>query len=238
MLARLLADQSSIAAVLSFAGRTEAVIAPPVPYRIGGFGGAQGLREYLGANKVDLLIDATHPFAERISRNAKIAASQAKIPLAVLSRPPWVPTEEDHWINAATMADAALAIGSEPRRVFLTIGRLQIGAFAKAPQHFYLIRMIAPPPAVSGLPNCRLVQGRGPFALEAEEAAMRENSIDVLVTKNSGGEAAFAKIIAARRLGIPVIMIARPGEPAYEAFHDPAEVMDFIMRHQSARREV
>ncbi|MBO0733984.1 MAG: cobalt-precorrin-6A reductase, partial [Methylocapsa sp.] len=227
-----------ISAVLSFAGRTEAVIAPPIPYRIGGFGGAEGLTEYLGAKKIDLLIDATHPFAESISRNAKIAAVQAKIPLAVLSRPPWVRAGEDHWIDAASMADAALALGSEPRRVFLTIGRLQIDAFAKAPQHFYLARMIAPPPAVSGLPNCRLIQGRGPFALEAEEATMRENSVDVLVTKNSGGEAARAKIIAARRLGIPVVMIARPGKPASEAFHDPAKVMSFILRHQSARREV
>jgi precorrin-6A/cobalt-precorrin-6A reductase len=145
---------------------------------------------------------------------------------------------QDLWIDAADKTDAALALGHEPRRVFLTIGRLQIEAFAKAPQHFYLVRTIEPLALPPRLPNYRVIHGRGPFVVEAEEKLLREESIDVVVTKNSGGEAAFAKILAARNLRIPVIMVARPGEAMQAAMHDPGEVMDCILRHQLARRGV
>lgn len=237
-LARLLAAAPDIRAQMSFAGRTKAVIAPPIPYRIGGFGGIEGLIEYLKAEHIDVLVDATHPFAAQISRHAAAAAAEAEIPLAVLSRPPWTPTAQDLWIDAAGMAAAADALGREPKRVFLTIGQLQLAAFAKAPQHFYLIRTIEPLAASPGLPNFRVIHKRGPFVVEAEEKLLQEESIDRLVTKNSGGEAAFAKILAARNLRIPVIMVARPEKDLQEVFHDPAKVMDFILRHQLARRGV
>jgi precorrin-6A/cobalt-precorrin-6A reductase len=129
-------------------------------------------------------------------------------------------------------------LGPEPKRVFLTIGRLRLEAFATAPQHFYLIRTIEPAAASPVLPNCRVIHGRGPFAVEAEEKLLREESIDRLVTKNSGGEAAFAKILAARNLGLPVIMVARPSSHLQATFHDHAQVMDFILRHQLALRGV
>jgi precorrin-6A/cobalt-precorrin-6A reductase len=237
-LARLLGEASGISAIMSFAGRTKEIVAPPIPYRIGGFGGAAGLTEYLKVEKIDVLVDATHPFAEQISRHAEIAAARAKIPLAVLSRPAWVREPKDHWIDAASMTDAVLALGQEPRRVFLTIGRLQIEAFEKAPEHFYLIRTISPVAAFLRLPNYQVIHGRGPFAVEAEESLLRKESIDVLVTKNSGGEAAYAKILAARNLGLPVIMIARPGKPLQAALNDSADAMDVILRHQLARRGV
>lgn len=237
-LAHLLAEASGISATMSFAGRTKAILAPPISCRIGGFGGVEGLIDYLKAENIDVLVDATHPFAEQISRHAEIAAKRAKILLAVLSRPAWVRTVQDLWIDAADKTDAALALGHEPRRVFLTIGRLQIEAFAKAPQHFYLVRTIEPLALPPRLPNYRVIHGRGPFVVEAEEKLLREESIDVVVTKNSGGEAAFAKILAARNLRIPVIMVARPGEAMQAAMHDPGEVMDCILRHQLARRGV
>jgi precorrin-6A/cobalt-precorrin-6A reductase len=238
-LAHLLSEARGISATLSFAGRTKAIIAPPIPYRIGGFGGAEGLTEYLIAERVDLLVDATHPFAEQISRHAETAAERTKIPLVVLSRPPWARTGEDNWIDAASMGDAALALGHAPQRVFLTVGRLQIEAFAKAPQHFYLIRTIEPPARPLPLPNYRVIHDRGPFAAQAEVALLRENTIDVLVTKNSGGDAAFAKILAARQLGIPVVMVARPKEAAAAAaLHNPMDAMDAILRHQAALRGV
>jgi precorrin-6A/cobalt-precorrin-6A reductase len=237
-LARLLAGARGISAKMSFAGRTKAIVAPPIPYRIGGFGGVEGLIEYVKSERVDVLVDATHPFAEQISRHAEIAAKRAKIPLVVLSRPAWICTARDRWINAANMATAAIALGPEPKRVFLTIGQLQLEAFSKAPQHFYLIRTIEPPVASLHLPNYRVIHGRGPFAVEAEEKLLRGELIDVLVTKNSGGEAAFGKILAARNLGIPVIMVARPSEDLRAAFHDPAKVMDFILCHQLALRGV
>ncbi|MGH6848362.1 MAG: cobalt-precorrin-6A reductase, partial [Methylocella sp.] len=192
------------------------------------------LNAYLEAENIDVLVDATHPFAEQISRHAAMAAARAKIPLVVLSRPAWVAQPGDHWIEVADMAAAAAALGHEPKRVFLTIGRLQIGAFAAAPQHFYLIRTIEPLQLSPGLPRHRVILGRGPFAFEAEDKLLREESIDVVVSKNSGGEAAFAKILAARQLGLPVIMVARPQRTSGPDLHDPGEVMALLVHHCSA----
>ncbi len=233
-LAGLLAGHSGISAMLSFAGRTTVPRTPQIPYRIGGFGGVVGLQAYLEAERIDVLVDATHPFAEQISRHAAIAAAGAKIPLVVLSRTAWVAQSGDHWIDAADMAAAAAALGREPRRVFLTTGRLQLGAFAAAPQHFYLIRTIEPLTRPPGLPRHRVILGRGPFALEAEDKLLREGSIDVVVSKNSGGDAAFAKVRAARHLGLPVIMVARPRQVSGAVLHDPAEAMALILRHRAA----
>ncbi len=232
-LADLLAGQSGISPMLSFAGRTKALRPPQIPYRIGGFGGVDGLEAYLEAKRIDVLVDATHPFAEQMSRHAAIAAARAKILLVILSRPAWVAQPGDHWIDAADMAAAAAALGREPKRVFLTIGRLQIEAFAAAAQHFYLIRTIEPLTISPSLPRHRVILGRGPFAFEAEEKLLREELIDVVVTKNSGGEAAFAKLRAARHLGLPVIMVARPRQALGAVLHDPAEVMAFFLRHCS-----
>jgi precorrin-6A/cobalt-precorrin-6A reductase len=231
-LAVLLADRNDIWSMLSFAGRTTSPRAP-IPFRIGGFGGVGGLAAYLEAERIDVLVDATHPFAGQISRHAAIAAAGANIPLFVLSRPAWVAQPGDHWIDAADMAAAAAALGRERKRVFLTIGRLQLDAFAAAPQHFYLIRTIEQllPP---NLPRHRVILGRGPFAVEAEEKLLLEESIDVVVSKNSGGEAAFAKVRAARHLGLPVVMVARPRQASGPVAHDPAEAMAFIHRHRAA----
>jgi precorrin-6A/cobalt-precorrin-6A reductase len=233
-LADLLAGHSGISPMLSFAGRTTALRAPNIPYRIGGFGGVDGLEAYLEGERIDVLVDATHPFAEQISRHAATAAARANVPLIVLSRPAWIAQPGDHWIDAADMAAATAALGREPRRVFLTIGRLQLDAFAAAPEHFYLIRAIEPLPLSPNLPRHRVVLGRGPFAFEAEDKLLREESIDVVVSKNSGGEAAFAKILAARNFGIPVVMVARPRQASGAVLHDPAEVMAFLLRHWAA----
>ncbi|WGJ15479.1 cobalt-precorrin-6A reductase [Methylocapsa sp. D3K7] len=234
MLASLLAGQSGISGVLSFAGRTKAPRVPEIPYRSGGFGGAAGLAAYLKAECIDVLVDATHPFAEQMSRHAIQAAACANIPLVCLSRPLWRPEVCDHWICVADMAAAAAALGQEQKRVFLTIGRLQIEAFAAAPQHFYLVRAIEPLEPTPSLPRHRVILGRGPFTVEAEEKLFREEAIDVIVTKNSGGEATFGKILAARNLGLPVVMVARPQQAARAVLHDPAEVMAFLLLHQSA----
>jgi precorrin-6A/cobalt-precorrin-6A reductase len=233
-LANLLAGQSGISPMLSFAGRTTAPRPPQIPYRIGGFGGVDGLQAYLGAERIDILVDATHPFAEQISRHAAIAAARAKIPLVVLSRPAWVAQSNDHWIDAADMAAAAAALGREPKRAFLTVGRLQIGAFAAAAQHFYLIRTIEPLTLPPNLPHHRVIFGRGPFAFEAEERLLREESIDVVVSKNSGGAAAFAKVRAARHLGLPVVLVARPQQASGAVLHEPTEAIAFILRHRAA----
>lgn len=231
-LASLLAGQSGIATVLSFAGRTKSPRAPKIPTRTGGFGGAEGLKSYLDTERIDVLVDATHPFAEQMSRHAAIAAAHADIPLVCLSRPPWRREAADRWIDVDTMAAAAAALGGEPKRVFLTVGRLQIDAFAAAPQHFYLIRAIEPLMPAPSVPRHQVILGRGPFAVEAEEKLLREELIEVIVTKNSGGGATFAKLLAARKLGLPAVMVARPQQASGAVMHDPAEVMAFLRDHR------
>jgi precorrin-6A/cobalt-precorrin-6A reductase len=231
-LASLLAGQSDISAVLSFAGRTKSPRAVAIPTRTGGFGGVEGLTAYLKAEQVDVLIDATHPFAEQISRHAAIAASRANIPLVRLSRPAWRPEASDRWTDVADMAAAAAALGRDPKRVFLTVGRLQIETFAAAPQHFYLVRAIEPLVPAPSLRYHHVILGRGPFAVEAEEKLLREESIEMIVSKNSGAATTFAKLLAARNLGLPVVMVARPQQAPGSVMHDPAEVMAFLLRHR------
>ncbi len=225
-LARALNDRPVVEATLSLAGRTSAPAAYALPTRIGGFGGAAGLAAYLRAHEVDALIDATHPFAARISANAVGAAREARVPLAVLSRPPWRPGPGDRWREVADVGAAAEALGETPLRVFLTVGRLQAGAFRAAPQHWYLVRSIDPPDALP--PRAQVLRARPPFSLAEEIVLMRAHRIDALVSKNAGGEAARAKLEAARALGIPVVMIAPPPPSEGEALADVDAALRWI----------
>ncbi len=207
-LARHLAGRRDIAPILSLAGRTERPVLPPIPYRIGGFGGAEGLVRYLRANGVDAVVDATHPFAARMSAHAAAACAEAGVPLATFTRAPWGPHPGDDWRRVPDLHAAAEALGLAPRRVFLTSGRLGLAAFKAAPQHNYLLRSIDPPPETDRPPSCEILLARGPFDMAAEEALMRRHSIEMLVTKESGGDR--AKLDAARTLGLPVVMVERP----------------------------
>lgn len=196
----------------SLAGR---VIHPTLPVgnaRIGGFGGVDGIVRWIRENAIEVMVDATHPFASTISRNADTAAEIAGIPLVVLRRPRWIPGPDDHWIEAATLNHAAESVAATSRRTFLTIGRQGVPAFAHIDRTWFLIRSIDQP--TGAMPrNCELMLARGPFELEQEIATMREHGIDVVVTKNSGGVMTESKLIAARALSIPVVMIARPPGP-------------------------
>ncbi len=230
-LARLLAGRPDLDCLLSFAGRTKTPLAPPVPFRIGGFGGVDGLVAFLATQEIDLLVDATHPFAEQMSQNAEAAAKRAGIPLVAVERPPWSREPGDQWIEVADMARAAEALGVAPRRVFLTIGRLQLASFEAAPQHSYLIRTIETAEVAPNFPSYQVISGLGPFTQEDEERLLRAAKIDVLVTKNSGGQATIAKILAARALGLPVVMVQRPHRTGNGACHDAAEALHVILRH-------
>jgi precorrin-6A/cobalt-precorrin-6A reductase len=233
-LARALAGRADIAPLLSLAGRTQNPAPAPIPCRIGGFGGAEGLAAFLRAEKFDALIDATHPFAARISSNARAASAASGLPLLVFSRPAWTPGEGDDWREVASMDEAVEALGVAPRRVFLTQGRLQLAAFAAAPHHFYLVRAIDEPDELRLLPNHRFISARGPFTLEGERVLMRDEHIEILVTKNSGGGATAAKLVAARELAIPVVLVARPpGDGAAEASR-LEEVLAWIEAHRPA----
>jgi len=209
-LATRIAADPRLDGVISLAGRTSAPLAHDLPTRTGGFGGVEGLMRYLDEGRISHVVDATHPFAARISANARAACAAVGAPLLVLTRAPWVRGREDRWIEVDNNAEAAGALGLAPRRVFLAIGRQGVADFRLAPQHDYLLRVIEPPNADDLPPSCDVIFGRGPFTLEDETALMRDRRIEIVVTKNSGGALAYAKIEAARTLDLEVVMIARP----------------------------
>jgi precorrin-6A/cobalt-precorrin-6A reductase len=212
-LATRLARRADFSVTLSLAGRTESPVAQGVPVRVGGFGGAHGLATYLRHHKVGLLIDATHPYAARISASAAEAARQANVPILALRRRGWEAVAGDRWTQVDSVAEAAKALGTAPRRVFLAIGRQEAGAFEAAPQHRYLIRSVDPVEPKLAVPDAHYLLARGPFPEPDERALLESNRIDAVVSKNSGGEATYGKIAAARALGIEVIMVRRPTLP-------------------------
>ncbi len=217
------------------AGRTKEPVKQPVPIRVGGFGGAAGLTTFLTEGGFDLLVDATHPYAARISANAAEAARLTGVPLVSLSRPAWVEENGDRWERVGSVEEAVTALGSIRRYAFLALGRQELLPFETAPQHSYLIRSVDPVEPPLAVPNARYMTARGPFALADEIAMLKGNDIDVIVSKNSGGAAAYAKIEAARVLDIPVIMIDRP--PRLQSSAIGMEVLDIetaltAIRHQ------
>ena len=228
-LSALLAADARFAPTLSLAGRTRSPRLPAIPCRIGGFGGAAGLQRWLIEQNIAAVIDATHPYAARISVNAVAAAAGANVPLGSLLRPSWRPVAGDDWREVAAPFDAAAAIGAAPRRVFLSVGRLELPAFRAAPQHHYLARTIDPIDDAQLPPDLTVIHGRGPFAIDDEMQLLQQHAITVVVSKNSGGTATYAKIAAARRLGLPVVMIARPDKPAGHALTDAEDAMRWLV---------
>jgi precorrin-6A/cobalt-precorrin-6A reductase len=229
-IARALAGDARFAPVLSLAGRTRAPVPPPIPWRIGGFGGADGLAAYLRRERIAALIDATHPFAARMKTNATQGAAMAGVPRVAVLRPPWQARDGDQWTEVADMAQAFAALGPLPRRVFLAIGRQELAAFG--PAHAYLVRSVDPPDPAVLPPQATLIAARGPFAEDAERALLLRHRIEVLVTKNAGGDATAGKLAAARGLGLPVVMVARPAPPEPPVVRDAAGALDWLA-HQA-----
>jgi precorrin-6A/cobalt-precorrin-6A reductase len=232
-LARLLADDARFAAVLSLAGRTAAPPPSPIPRRIGGFGGADGLAAWLRAERIAALVDATHPFARAMPHNARAAAERACVPILRIERPAWTAQPGDRWTVVDSLPDAAEALGAVPRRVFLTIGRQELAPFVAASWHHYLIRSVDPIGALP--PGAEAIAARGPFALDAEIELLASRRIEVLVTKNAGGAATRAKLDAARALGVTVVMVARPAPPPGETVADAEAAYAWLLaRHVSS----
>jgi precorrin-6A/cobalt-precorrin-6A reductase len=213
-LARALAARGDCDTLLSLAGRTIKPSIQPVPVRVGGFGGAEGLAAFLRKERYDLLIDATHPFATRISQNASEAAAAVGIPGLAIRRPAWEEHAGDNWTPATNVPEAIAALGPAPRRVFLAIGRQDAYFAQNARQHFYLVRSVDPVELPFTLPDACFVLDRGPFDIDSETRLLATHHIDVVITKNSGGSATYAKIAAARDRGIEVVMIERAPAPA------------------------
>ncbi|MBZ9807731.1 MULTISPECIES: cobalt-precorrin-6A reductase [unclassified Mesorhizobium] len=214
--------------MLSLAGRTESPVAQGVPVRSGGFGGADGLAAYLKEISIDLLIDATHPYAARISANAAQAARMAGVPIVALRRPGWEPVEGDRWTEVDTTGDAVQALGSAPRRVFLALGRQEVAAFEAAPQHHYLIRSVDPVEPKLAVPNATYLLARGPFREAEERTLLERHGIDIVVSKNSGGAATYGKIAAARGLGLDVVMVRRPALPEIPSAATVDQLADMV----------
>lgn len=227
-LATLLAGDARFNATLSLAGRTSNPRPQPLATRVGGFGGIEGLARWLRDEKVDAVVDATHPYAARMSTNAVAACKQTGLPLGSIVRPPWRRLKDDSWRVVPTAEAAAAALGRTPLRVFLSLGRQDLHAFASAPQHRYIARTIEVPEQAALPPNLKILQARGPFDRDSEAKLLSDEEIDVIVSKNSGGTATYAKIEAARELDLPVILIARPDKPAGHALGSPEEAVAWL----------
>lgn len=225
------ANIPGIEAIASLAGRTREPSVPEGNVRIGGFGGAAGLADYLRQMQVDLLIDATHPFASQISWNAAAAANQVNIPRLMLIRRPWEmrPILGDSWIEIDNHQAAAKVLENQAKRVFLTVGRQELAAFAHLNNIWFLMRMIDPPSAEALVPPGVILCDRGPFVLDNERQILIQHSIDTIVSKNSGGNATYAKIVAARELGIQVVMINRPPIPPGEQVADVDDAVTWLL---------
>ena len=196
--------------VSSLAGRVPDPALPVGPVRIGGFGGVDGLRRWLRDERIDAVIDATHPFAATMTTHAAEVCRELAMPHLVLTRPPWDPGDA---VVVASDAGAAETVAEQRySRVFLTTGRSGVKAFADS-DAWFLIRAVTEPDAASLPFHHRLVLSRGPYRYDDEFALLRVHHVDVLVTKNSGGDMTRAKLDAAAALDIPVVMVARPQLP-------------------------
>ncbi|WP_399344976.1 cobalt-precorrin-6A reductase [Umezawaea sp. Da 62-37] len=224
--ARRLAAELPGRVISSLAGRVTDPRLPEGEVRVGGFGGVDGLVEWLRANGITAVVDATHPFAARITANAVEATARVGIPLLVLRRPGWTPEPGDDWRWVDSLEEAAADLPGD--RVFLTTGRQDIGVFAGCGQYF-LARSVEPPEPP--LPRrVHVLLDRGPFTVDGEVELMRAHGIDVLVTKDSGGAQTAAKLVAARLLGVPVVVVRRPPAPAAETVDSVAAAAEWVRR--------
>ncbi len=233
-----LAKRAEFDVTLSLAGRTASPVAHAVPIRVGGFGGAGGLADYLRRERIDALVDATHPFASTISANAAAAARQTDVRFIALRRPEWVAVAGDRWIEVDGVDAAVSAIGEAPRRVFVALGRNELAPLVRAPQHFYLIRSVDPVDPPLPLPHIAYIAERGPFSQAHDAALMKHHRIDTVMAKNSGGSAAYGKIAAARVRGVTVIMLRRPAPgdaPAVGTIDEAVAWLDHALTPTAAR---
>lgn len=227
-LATKVAELPGLEVINSLAGRTQNPTALTGSVRVGGFGGEVGLTQFLHDRQIDYLIDATHPFAAQISWNAAAAASHAGIPHLMLIRPAWEKLPSDRWQEVDSIEAAVVALENQGNRVFLTIGRQQLAPFARLQNLWFLMRAIDPPAPDTLVPKGLLLLDRGPFTLAQERQLLRNYAIDTIVSKNSGGQATYAKIVAAREMQLPIVLIKRPVMPTGEQVADAQAAFQWL----------
>lgn len=213
----------------SLAGRVARPRLPAGEVRVGGFGGVDGLRAYLREHAVRAVVDATHPFAERIGANAARACAVDGVPLLRLARPGWTERPGDRWHRVPDLPTAAALVSDLGARVFLTSGRQGLGAFAGDATTWFLVRTVDPPDPADLPPRHELLLDRGPYRREGEGALLDAHRIDVLVTKDSGGALTVAKLDAARERGLPVVVVDRPQRAAVEQVADAATAAAWVL---------
>ncbi|MGB3636914.1 MAG: cobalt-precorrin-6A reductase [Rivularia sp. (in: cyanobacteria)] len=226
-LAKKAANLPDIKVKLSLAGRTSQAVASK-NLRIGGFGGVAGLIKYLKSEKIDLIIDATHPFAAKISQNAATAAENLGLSRLMLIRAEWKSVIDDKWMEVENIKTAAEILPDFAERVFLTIGRQEVTAFSQVENIWFLMRTIEKPSSDIILPKGLLLLERGPFEKDSEKQLLKKHNIDTIVSKNSGGDATYAKILAARELGIKVVMVKRPMLPQGDRVEDVESALEWV----------
>ena len=215
-LAGVLADDPRVETTYSLAGRTRRPASVPVAVRSGGFGGSKGLEAYLRETGTWLVVDATHPYAAAISAHAAVACNRAPAARLVLHRPPWNREPEDRWVEVPDAESAARALPGLGKRALLTVGSRELGPYTRLEGLDFVVRAVEPPSFALDPARFEVLLERGPFDHDAERRLLASRRIDVIVSKNSGGTAARAKVDAARELGLPVVMIARPPPPPGE----------------------
>jgi precorrin-6A/cobalt-precorrin-6A reductase len=229
-LAHQLAATGQASVIASFAGRVTKLSLPPGDVRVGGFGGIEGLTEWLRGESIAAVVDATHPFTAVMPWHAEAACRACGIPRLRLLRDEWRAEAGDDWHVVPDVAAAAQELEQRgARRVFLTTGRQELRPFAHLHDTWFLVRAIEPP-APMPLARAEVLLSRGPFDLADERVLMASHGIDALVTKNSGGTAAAPKLLAARELGIPVVMVARPGAPDGDTVSTVEDALAWISR--------
>jgi precorrin-6A/cobalt-precorrin-6A reductase len=225
-LADLLHQRGGLSVISSLAGRTRDPAPPAGELRSGGFGGADGLAAYLGELRPIAVIDATHPYAEVISRNARRVCAALGVPRLRLERPAWQPGPGDDWRLADDLDQALDVATGLARRIFLSFGRVPSALLDRYPRHWFLIRSVEPGEAQAA--NRRWVRARGPFRRVDEIELMLGHRIEAVVSKASGGESTYAKIEAARELGLPVVMLRRPDPPPGPLVGRPEEAVAWL----------
>lgn len=232
-----LATMPGITATLSLAGRTIKAAPSALAVRVGGFGGIDGLVNYLTRASIDLVLDATHPFAAQISNNANAACAKANVPLLAIERAPWKRITGDDWSEHRDIEAAIAALPDAPLTIFSALGRSSIPKLIAKPQHRYVIRVVDPVALPSELKHATVIAARGPFSTEDDIALFREYRVACVLAKNSGGNAAYSKIEAARQLRLPVYMVARPPIAERPSVATVSEALSWIVHHQTSRAE-
>ncbi|MDP9377310.1 MAG: cobalt-precorrin-6A reductase [Actinomycetota bacterium] len=220
-------DRAGVPVVSSLAGRVSRPRLPAGEVRVGGFGGPEALARWLDEQGIAAVVDATHPFAERMSVSAAAACAAVAVPLLRVERPGWSPVEGDHWHWVDDLGQAAVAVPEIGSRAFVTSGRQGLGAFAHDKRTWFLIRCVDPP-EVALPPRHLLVLDRGPYTLERELALFDAHGLDVLVTKDSGGSQTEAKLAAAQARSVPVVIVRRPARPDVATVTTVAAALDWV----------